>query len=105
IYGPEWVAHEKKESLHKLIDAAESFNSRHLNTRFVKIILDGVPLPPLFTHCGLDESGHPEKEKIQVEDVLAAVDRYDERGMTVKIHCTGHGSTRIALDAIETARK
>lgn len=105
VYGPEWLAHEKKESLHKLLDAAESFKSKHLDTRFVKIILDGVPLPPLYTHCGLDDHGHPDQSKIQVEDVAEAIERYDERGMTVKVHCTGHGSTRMALDAIEVARK
>jgi predicted amidohydrolase YtcJ len=105
VYGPEFVAHEKKESLLKLLDAADKFKSKHVDTRFVKIILDGVPLPPLYTHCPLDENGKPEDDKIIVKDVAEAVMKYDERGMTLKIHCTGHGSTRMALDAIEAARK
>jgi predicted amidohydrolase YtcJ len=33
------------------------------------------------------------------------VKKYDELGMTVKIHCTGQGSTRLAFDIFEAARK
>lgn len=105
VYGPEFIAHESKCTLHPLLDDVEKFKRKHVDTRFVKVILDGVPLPPLFTHCALDEQGRPEKSKIIVEDVADAVLKYDERGMTVKIHCTGHGSTRMALDAIESARR
>ena len=76
-----------------------------MDSRFVKVILDGVPLSPLFTHCALDEHGDPGSRKIIVEDVADAMLKYDSRGMTVKIYCTGHGSTRMALDAIEKARQ
>ncbi|KAF2878555.1 amidohydrolase 3 [Massariosphaeria phaeospora] len=105
VYGPEYIAHESASTLHKLLDETEKFKSKHVDTRFVKIILDGVPLPPLYTHCGLDDHGVPDKSKIVVEDVKEAICKYDERGMTVRVHCTGHGSTRTALDGIEMARK
>lgn len=105
VYGPEWLACEKKESLVRLLDTAEQFKSKHVDTRFVKIILDGVPLPPLFTHAAFDDHGHVNLTNIQVEDIADAVLEYDKRGMTIKIHCTGQGATRMALDAIESARK
>jgi predicted amidohydrolase YtcJ len=41
VYAPEWVAQELMPSLHKLLDQAAEFKSRHVDTRFVKIILDG----------------------------------------------------------------
>lgn len=104
VHGPESVGHEAKETLHKLIDNADKFKSKHVDTRFVKIIADGVPLPPLFTHCELDKAGKPQQKKLLVEDIKEAIQKYDQKGMTVKIHCTGHGSTRLALDAIEAAR-
>ncbi|KAF2687320.1 amidohydrolase 3 [Lentithecium fluviatile CBS 122367] len=105
VYGPEFVAHESAATLHPLLDDAQKFKSKHVDTRFVKIILDGVPLLPLLTHCTLDEHGNADQSKIFVEDVRDAVLKYDKKGMTVKIHCTGQGATRMALDAIEAARR
>ncbi|KAF2466214.1 amidohydrolase 3 [Lindgomyces ingoldianus] len=105
MYAPEYPVGEKQDSLIKLLDKATEFKSRHVDTRFVKIILDGIPLPPLFTHCGLDGHGKPDQTKVVVEGVADAIAKYDQRGMTVKIHCAGQGSTRMALDAIESVRK
>ncbi|KAH7088427.1 putative exoenzymes regulatory protein aepA precursor [Paraphoma chrysanthemicola] len=105
VYGCEWLASESKDSLNQLLDAADRFKSKHVDTHFVKIMLDGVPLPPLYTHAGLDEHGHVDQTRITTPDVAAAVSKFDKLGRTVKIHCTGHGSTRLALDAIEAARK
>lgn len=105
VYGPEFVASESKATLHPLLDAAEKWKSKHVQTGFIKIILDGVPLPPLFTHCELDEHGAPDKTKIFVEDIADAIAKYDRKGMTFKVHCAGQGSTRMALDAIEAARQ
>ncbi|KAE8554786.1 hypothetical protein EYB25_003330 [Talaromyces marneffei] len=84
VYGPEFLANEDQDSLRSL--------------------LDGVPLPPLFTSAGLDESGKVDSSRIHVDDVVEAVRRFDECGMTVKIRATGRGSTRLALDAIKMAR-
>ncbi|KAH7348160.1 amidohydrolase 3 [Pyrenochaeta sp. MPI-SDFR-AT-0127] len=105
VYGPEWVSRERKEDSVRLLEAAEQFKSKHVHTNFVKIILDGVPIPPFLSHAPLDANGNINKTHIQVLDVAEAVAEYDRRGMTVKIHCTGHGATRMALDAIEEARK
>lgn len=94
VYGPEFLGNER----------ASTLATKHVRTNFVKILLDGVPLPPLFTSAGLDSNGNIEHNKILVDDVIEAVKRFDARGMTVKIHATGRGSTRLALDAIEAAR-
>lgn len=104
VYGPEFLANEEQDSLRSLIEQASSFATKHIHTEFVKILLDGVPLPPLFTSAGLDKSGKDDSSKIFFDDVVEAVKSFDERGMTVKIHVTGPGSTRLALYAVEMAR-
>lgn len=104
IHGPEFIAHESKETLHPLIQNAHAFKSQHVDTRFVKIVLDGVPLPPLFTHCELDSDQKPNQDKLLVLDMAEAITKYDAQGVTVKVHCTGHGATRLVLDAIEKTR-
>ncbi|EFY86047.1 hypothetical protein J3459_016418 [Metarhizium acridum] len=104
VYAPEFIAEESQPELIQLLDRAGSLKTRHVDTRFVKIILDGVPLDPYFTQAGLDKDGNVEREKLFLHDLEDAVIRYDQRGMTCKIHCTGEGATRLALDAIEAAR-
>jgi predicted amidohydrolase YtcJ len=105
VHENEWLASESKESLQRLLEVANQYASTHIDTRFVKVMMDGVPLPPLFTHAGLNEQGDIDHSKIIPEDVADAVLKYDKKGLTVKIHCTGTGATRYALNAIEAARK
>ncbi|KAL6246595.1 hypothetical protein RBB50_006833 [Rhinocladiella similis] len=104
VYAPDWIAEEGVESLHRLIDDAASFKSAHVDTRFVKIILDGVPLPPYYTHAGLNEDGTVDESRLFILNVHQAVAKYDAMGVTMKIHCTGHGATKLALDAYEAVR-
>ena len=105
VYAPEWVAEEITETLHKLLEEAADLKSKHIDTRFVKIILDGVPLAPYYTHAGLKDDGKVDESKLFILNLHEAVRVYDGKGMTLKIHCTGHGSTRLSLDAIEAARR
>ena len=105
VYKPECLAEESFETLHKTLNDAASFQSKHVKTNFVKFMLDGVPLAPYYTHAGLTESGEIDESKIQIDDLKEAVARFDARGMTCKIHCTGYGSTRRALDVFEAVRK
>ncbi|KAJ9652413.1 hypothetical protein H2198_008334 [Neophaeococcomyces mojaviensis] len=104
-YAPDWIGEEPSAVLHALIDQAEAYKSKHVDTRFVKIILDGVPLEPYYTHAGLTSDGKCDSSKLFITNVHEAVQKYDARGMTMKIHCTGHGATRLTLDAFEAARK
>jgi predicted amidohydrolase YtcJ len=106
VYAPDWIGEETSESLHALLDRAEAFKSTHVDTRFVKIILDGVPLAPYWTHAALKlEDGKVDETKLLMLNVSEAIHKYDERGMTMKIHCTGTGATRIVLDAYAAARQ
>ncbi|KAJ9494351.1 hypothetical protein LTR99_000007 [Exophiala xenobiotica] len=105
VYAPDWIAEEATESLHNLIDNAASFKSSHVDTRFVKIILDGVPLDPYYTHAGLTDDGTVDESKLFILNVHEAVQQYDARNVTMKIHCTGHGATKLALDAYEAVRE
>ncbi|KAK4936396.1 hypothetical protein LTR10_022722 [Elasticomyces elasticus] len=81
------------------------FRSKHVDTRFVKIILDGVPLELYYSHAGLTEDGRIEESKLFILNAHQAVQKYDAVGMTMKIHCTGPGSTRLTLNAFEAVRK
>ncbi|KAI7973284.1 hypothetical protein EIK77_000632 [Talaromyces pinophilus] len=105
VYAPEFLANERQSSLKLLIDEAPKLATKHVHTSFVKIMLDGVPLPPLFSSAGIDSDGNIEQDKILVNDVVEAVKQFDQRGMTVKLHATGPGSTRLAFEAIEAARE
>lgn len=105
VYAPAWLAEERTESLHEALTETEKYRSKHVDTRFVKVMLDGVPLPGLFTQAGLDENNEVEVSKLQIDNVHEVVQEYDSKGMTIKIHCTGHGSVRTALNAFEAARK
>jgi len=105
VYAPDWIGEETSESLHALIDQADTYRSKHVDTRFVKIILDGVPLAPYYTQAGLDSTGSTEESKLFILNVSEAIQKYDERGMTMKVHCTGQGATRLVLDAYAEARK
>ncbi|KAI1619176.1 putative exoenzymes regulatory protein aepA precursor [Exophiala viscosa] len=105
VYAPDWLAEESTEALHRLIDDSAFFRSKHVDTRFVKIILDGVPLEPYFSQAGLTENGRVEESKLFILNVHQAVQKYDAIGMTMKIHCTGQGATRLTLDAYEAVRK
>ena len=106
VYAPDWIGEESTESLHALLDRAEAFRSKHMDTRFVKIILDGVPLAPYWTHAPLkSEDGRVDESKLLILNVAEAVKKYDERGMTMKIHCTGTGATRTVLDAYAAVRE
>jgi predicted amidohydrolase YtcJ len=105
VYKPEHLAEESFRTLHRTLDDAASFATKHVQTNFVKFMLDGVPLHPYYTHAGLTESGEIDESKIQIDDLAEAVAKFDARGMTCKIHCSGQGSTRRALDVYEAVRK
>lgn len=107
VYAPENFALESSASLHALLDVADTYRSKHIHTNFVKFWMDGAPLPPHFTQCDLDSCGQPDDKSLLIdqETLFEAVKKYDERGMTCKIHCAGEGSARRALDVIAAVRK
>jgi predicted amidohydrolase YtcJ len=94
---------ESEESLAAQISIEEGFCTKHIHPYFIKFILDRAPMAPNFTHADLDAEGNVDTRHpvVPQETLLERLKLYDERGFTCKLHATGKGSARIALDAIE----
>ncbi|KAF5560091.1 hypothetical protein FPHYL_6773 [Fusarium phyllophilum] len=107
VHAPESFAQEKAQSLHHLIDTSEDFCSQHVDARFVKFWMNGVPISPHFTQCDIGPDGHPNEERLLLtfEELLEALTKHDAKGLTCKIHCAGDGSARRALDVLERVRQ
>lgn len=92
--------------LDRTIASHEQFATEHLDPRFVKIWLDGAPLPPHMTQADLDDDGGIDRSNILVdpEQLAEVVGQFDAAGLGVKIHCAGEGSVRAAFDAFQAVR-
>jgi predicted amidohydrolase YtcJ len=90
----------------------DRYRSRHVDTAFVKIFLDGVPtsartaamlapyIPDAVHGAGFDG------DLLVTEPVLARdLAELDRRGFTVKMHAAGDRAVRVGLDAIAAARQ
>ncbi|MBJ90435.1 MAG: amidohydrolase [Woeseia sp.] len=94
-----------------LIDSRDKFASDRIDVNFAKIMLDGIP--PTYTGATLEPYEPSEafgdnwrgKLMHDPEELAADVVALDAKGLTVKIHATADRSVRVALDAIEAARK
>ena len=83
-----------------------------VNASYVKIFLDGVPTASrtarMLAQYQTDEN-HPDATQgfllVSPEALAKDMVALDAAGFTVKIHAAGDGSVRVALDAIEAARK
>lgn len=100
---PESAIKRQKE---ELIRDRDQFASRRLSTAGIKVLLDGVPVPPAFTHVPLREDGTVDETNLLVpRGVLAEkLIEWDKAGLKVKMHCSAKGSVRVGLDAIEAMR-
>ncbi|MBN7797337.1 amidohydrolase [Parahaliea mediterranea] len=90
----------------------DRYRSADVDTRFIKIFMDGVPTPSrtaamLAPYTA--ESPGAERTRgpmhLSSEQLASDLIAFDKRGFTVKIHTAGDRSVRVALDAIEAARK
>ena len=84
----------------------------HVDTGYVKIFLDGVPTASrtaLMLQHYLTDADHPEPTKgfllVDPDTLRQDLIALDRAGFTVKLHTAGDGAVRVALDAIEAARK
>ncbi len=93
-----------------LLDAAQAHRSAHHRPDFIKIFLDGVPpsrtasfLEPYLPDAehGDDWCGATTMTLPELTDWLISVAR---EGLSAKVHCTGDGSVRMMLDAVEAVR-
>ena len=107
---------EKVLDIEPLKKLRQQYEGTYVDANFVKIFMDGVPtvartaamLAP-YTSEGLGEENGESKNygalhvdpQILKQDIIAL----DNAGFTVKIHTAGDRSVRVALDAIEAARK
>lgn len=94
-----------------LLAAREQYRTAHVRPDFAKLFLDGVPpartslfLEPYLEDMahGADYRGPVNYPLDQLTDILVKVDRL---GLPVKMHATGDGSVRLALDAIAEVRR
>ena len=107
IWREEGFGGVSASELDRLIEDREQWRTEHVDTGFIKIWLDGAPLPPHMTEAGITANNEVETSKILIpqEDLTAALLRFDASGQRVKIHCAGDGAVRTALDAINEVRK
>lgn len=91
----------------------KQYRSKHVNTDFVKLFLDGVPTPArtaAMIHPYVADAQHGDhftggNMHVDPKVLAADVTEFDKRGFTVKMHAAGDRSVRAGLDAIEAARK
>ncbi|WP_295010285.1 amidohydrolase [uncultured Microbacterium sp.] len=93
-----------------LIDRGEEFRTAHHRPDFVKIFLDGVPpartasfLEPYVPDVVHGAHFHGETT-MDLDELHGWLRRVAERGLGAKVHCTGDGSARLVLDAVERLR-
>ena len=92
--------------LEALIGNHQALSSAHVDTSFVKIWLDGAPLPPHCTQSDLlDDEIDQSMILVPQTELIEALAKFDRDGLQVKIHCAGEGAVRAALDAIEQVRR
>ena len=104
-----WTESDEEEARNRAHWADDQ--TAHVRTGFAKIFVDGIPptrtavmLEPYLpdaTH-GADFHGTPTHAQ---QDLVAGVIELDRLGLTIKMHATGDGSLRAALDAVAAARK
>ncbi|NIB40547.1 amidohydrolase [Pseudomaricurvus alkylphenolicus] len=90
----------------------KQYASAHVHPNSVKLFSDGVPTASrtaamLKPYVPIHPDGAAFAGMLHLEPELMATDliELDKRGYTVKIHTAGDRSVRVALDAIEAARK
>ena len=107
LIDPNKVAPSELPALFK---AAAVADNAHLSTKFAKIFLDGTPVTQtalvLHPYLPSKEHGahHHGEQKVPQDLLNQTVTVLDALGVSVKLHVTGDGSVREALDAVEAAR-
>ena len=94
-----------------ITDEALALRSTHVRPDWIKISLDGVP--PTRTAAFLDPylpddvHGHDHRGAVyfEVDELVDILRAAADKGLGAKLHCTGDGSVRTALDAIALLRR
>jgi predicted amidohydrolase YtcJ len=93
-----------------LIEVRSTFATPMIDTRFAKIMLDGIP--PAYTAALLEpyapSEAHGDQHRGELmlapEELAKDVIALDKSGLSIKMHATGDRSVRVALDAVAAAR-
>ncbi|MFK8021465.1 MAG: amidohydrolase [Pseudomonadales bacterium] len=93
-------------------DLRDRYKAPNFNTNFIKIFMDGVPTAArtaamLAPYTAAKEGDERSDGQLHIAADILDVDvvALDAAGFTIKIHTAGDRSVRVALDAIEKARK
>ncbi len=96
----------------KLEMLRDRYSANQVDTRYVKIFMDGVPTSSrtaamLANYLPAGNNGHSHNGGLHfdIEKLAEMITALDKAGFTVKIHTAGDRSVRVTLDAIEQARK
>jgi len=98
---------EPVSSLEAVIDNRDTYRTSHIRPDGVKVYLDGIPVPPKFTHVAIGRDGKVDESNLLVpRDLLTRkLEEWDQAGIKVKMHASGNGAVRVALDALAEARR
>jgi hypothetical protein len=98
---------DTRQAQEAMIRDRERYETPHMSMKGVKVMLDGVPIPPAFTHVPLKDDGTVNETNLLVpRGVLGEkLIEWDNAGLTLKMHAAADGSVRVGLDAIEAARE
>jgi predicted amidohydrolase YtcJ len=105
LYRNEWLTGEMRENGDEIISMAREYASQHVDTRFVKIMMDGNPIVPSPTVSNLDERGDIDMAHILEKNIGSNLQKWDAAGLTCKIHAAGSGAVRQALNNIAALRE
>ena len=96
-----------RERLEATLRNREQYATRHVSTQAVKVLIDGVPVPPKPTHVPILEDGTVDETNLLIPRAVLAQKfiEWDRAGLKIKMHSAGAGAARIGLDAIEATRK
>lgn len=106
IYANEGFGAGSREELNERLADYKRWNSEHIDSSFVKVVMDGAPLPPIETNVTMKEDGTVDDSwlLVQEDELFELVQKFDAEGRTVKIHCAGDGAVHVALNALERVR-
>ncbi|CBX90124.1 hypothetical protein IAQ61_001585 [Plenodomus lingam] len=105
LFRNEWLTSEVREDPDEIIAMAEEYASTHVDTRFVKVMMDGAPFSIKNTMSSLDAQGNIDTSTLLEPAIADKLEKWDSAGMSCKIHCLGDSAARHTLNTIAEIRE
>lgn len=105
LYRNEWLTGELRENSDEIIAMALQYASPHVDTRFVKVMMDGAPFSLRPTTSNLTPNGTIDLSTILEANIGPNLQKWDQAGMSCKVHCAGDGAIRQTLNSFAELRK